>query len=338
MFFLKYQNQNPEFLNNYLKYYHLVEFASINTVNEAYFDIRTFFRYIKYKFHNQEFSDIEEFKTFTIDDITLNDMNNVKPYIIDDYIFFLRNTLDNIPKTRNKKLATLKNFFKYLFTNNLISSNPTTFAKSAEIGKRQPKYLTLKESKNLLSTAINTDKRNKIRNYCIICLFLNCGLRLSELVKINKEDLKLDDMTIKVIGKGNKERIIYLNDATKESIEKYLEIRPNLSKKNMDYNALFLSERNKRISRRSVQNLITEVLKKNQKGELHTHSLRHTSATLLYNENNTDIMLIKEILGHESILSTEIYTHISDKKLKEIMENCSISNILEKKENEENGK
>lgn len=341
MYFLEHQKENPDFLNEYLKYYCFIEFASTTTVNEKYFDLRTFFRYIKYKFYNQKFESIDEFKMFSIDDITLNDMNNVKPYIIDDFIFFLRNTLDNSPETRNRKLATLRKFFRYLFNNNLIDNNPTESSKMADVKKRQPKYLSLKQSKALLSNTINTDTRNKIRNYTICCLFLNCGLRLSELVGINKEDLKLDDMTIKVKGKGNKERIIYLNDATKESIEEYLKIRQELPKTNSEYNALFLSERNKRISRRTVQYIVEQELDKlykNERNGLHTHSLRHTTATLLYNENGTDIMLIKEILGHENISSTEIYTHINNKKLKEIMEKYSVSSILEKKENLENGK
>lgn len=341
MYFLEHQKENPDFLNEYLKYYCFIEFASTTTVNEKYFDLRTFFRYIKYKFHNQKFESIDEFKMFSIDDITLNDMNNVKPYIIDDFIFFLRNTLDNSPETRNRKLATLRKFFRYLFNNNLIDNNPTESSKMADVKKRQPKYLSLKQSKALLSNTINTDTRNKIRNYTICCLFLNCGLRLSELVGINKEDLKLDDMTIKVKGKGNKERIIYLNDATKESIEEYLKIRQELPKTNSEYNALFLSERNKRISRRTVQYIVEQELDKlykNERNGLHTHSLRHTTATLLYNENGTDIMLIKEILGHENISSTEIYTHINNKKLKEIMEKYAVSSILEKKENLENGK
>lgn len=229
MYFLEHQKENPDFLNEYLKYYCFIEFASTTTVNEKYFDLRTFFRYIKYKFHNQKFESIDEFKMFSIDDITLNDMNNVKPYIIDDFIFFLRNTLDNSPETRNRKLATLRKFFRYLFNNNLIDNNPTESSKMADV----------------------------------------------------------------------------------------------------------------KISRRTVQYIVEQELDKlykNERNGLHTHSLRHTTATLLYNENGTDIMLIKEILGHENISSTEIYTHINNKKLKEIMEKYSVSSILEKKENLENGK
>ena len=140
-------------------------------------------------------------------------------------------------------------------------------------------------------------------------------------------------MTLILHGKGNRERIIYLNIATKEAIEEYLEVRTNLPKSNPDYNALFLSERNKRISKRMVQTIIeTEfkiIFEKKQQG-YHTHTLRHTSATLLYNENAIDIRTIQEMLGHSNLASTEIYTHISNKKLKEFMQNFSILDIGKK--------
>ena len=200
----------------------------------------------------------------------------------------------------------------------------------ATIGKRNPKYLTLNESKKMLSQTIQNDCKYKIRNYTMTCLFLNCGMRLAELIQINLTDIKLDEMTLRLRGKGNKERIIYLNVATKEAIEKYLNVRTNLPKSNPDYNALFLSERNKRISKRMVQTIIgTELntLFDNNSQGYHTHTLRHTSATLLYNENDIDIRIIQSMLGHSSLASTEIYTHVSNKKLKEFMQNFSILDI-----------
>ena len=147
--------------------------------------------------------------------------------------------------------------------------------------------------------------------------------------------MKLDERTIKITGKGSKQRIIYINDATFEAINEYLKIRPKLDKTNKDYNALFLSERKKRISRRTVQTITENCLKMafdGSKDNLHTHSLRHTGATLMHNENNANIVIIQKILGHEQLSSTEIYTHITNKKMKEIMQNCTISSILEKRE------
>lgn len=339
MSFLTYQKENPEFLNNYLKYNRFISFRAETSVNEMYFDLRTFLRYIKMQKTNNFDIGVEDFKKINIKDITINDLNTVNQKTINDFIYFLRYTLDNNPKTRNRKLATLKKFFEYLAINNHINFNPAQNINSAKIEKRNPKYLNLTESKELLSKTINSNQRFKIRNYAITCIFLNCSIRVSELILINITDIKLDEGTLKIKGKGDKERIIYLNDATTEVIEKYLETRPVLPKTNPDYNALFISEQRKRISRRSVQNIIEQELyllfKDNKKG-YHTHTLRHTGATLMYNENDTDIMIIKKILGHASLSATEIYTHVSDKKMKSIMENCTISSILEKREELEN--
>ena len=335
MYFLKHYKENPEFLNNYLKYYSIIEFSAETSVDEAYFDLRSFFRYIKLTKSNEDIYEPELIKNIKIDDITLDDMNNVKYTTIEDFISYLRNTLNNSPQTRNRKLSTLRKFFKYLTNNNLIDYNPTLNIRNATVGKRQPHYLTLNESKKILSQTIKNDCKYKIRNYTITCLFLNCGMRLTELIRIDLTDIKLDEMTLRLHGKGNKERIIYLNVATKEAIEKYLEVRPNLTKSNPDYNALFLSERKKRISKRMVQTIIeTElnILFEKKRQGYHTHTLRHSSATLLYNENDIDIRTIQEMLGHSSLASTEIYTHISNKKLKEFMQNFSILDIMKEKE------
>ena len=340
MSFLKYQKQSPEFLNNYLKYKRYIEFGAETTANEAYFDLRTLFRYIKlYLYDKNRLETItkEEFKDIDINDITINDLNRIEQFDIEKYIIFLNNTLENNAKTRNRKLASAKRFFEYLEVNNLISFNPTQGMSSAKIEKRIPKHLELNECKKLLAKTINSDKKYKIRNYTITCIFLNCSLRLSELVGINLTDLKIDDseQTLKVHGKGNKERLLYLNSAVCEAINCYLEVRTPLGKDNKDYNALFLSSRNKRISNRMVETIIKEnllkIIDENKNPEqYHTHTLRHTGPTLLYNENDVDIFVLKRILGHKSLEATEVYTHVSDKKLKNIMENCTISSILER--------
>lgn len=341
MSFLNNQNENPDFLNFYLKYSRFILMYADTTVNELYNDIKTFLRYLIIQNNKEKYSKlgIDEIKDISIKDITLNELNDVKPFIINDYLFYLRGTLGNNAKTRNRKLSSLKKFFKYLSDNNLISNNPTIFAEYANTEKRLPKYLNLNESKALLSNTINANTRNSIRDYAIECIFLNCCLRLSELININIYDLKLDDKTLKVKGKGNKERIIYLNEAVCEAIQEYIKIRPKLTKNNPDYNALFLSERKKRISRRNVQLITENSVKKtfdNQKSDIHTHSLRHTGATLMHNENNVNILIIQKILGHKHLSSTEIYTHVTNKKMKEIMENCTISSILEKREENNN--
>lgn len=334
MSFLKTQNQNPEFLNNYLKYIRFITLSAETTVNETYFDLRTFFRFVKIITANKNLiykMDVSKFKQVTIKDVLIDDIAKITQNDIVDFIYFLRYTLENSAKTRNRKLTSIKKFFEYLETNNLINYNPSKFVESSKLEKRQPKYLNLSESKTLLSKMINSNQQFKIRNYTITCIFLNCCIRLSELIQINLTDLKLDEKTIKIRGKGNRERIIYLNDAAYEAIVIYLEVRPNLPKINPDYNALFVSERNKRISRRSVQNIISQ-MQLNTNDKIHVHTLRHTGATLLYNDSNVNVFIIKKVLGHKSIVATEVYTHISNSKMKEIMETCTISSILEREE------
>ena len=242
MSYLKYQNEIPEFLTFYLKYTNFIERAAKTTTDEAFNDLRTFFRYIKLLKNNNEITK-EVLSNTSIIDVTINDIQSVTRQDIDKFLYFLKYDLENNPKTRNRKVATLKKFFEYMVNNNYITYNPAASYKSATVEKRLPKYLNLDESKTLLSKTAKTEERNTIRNYAIICLFLNCCLRLSELVEINITDIKLDDKTLKVTGKGNKERS-----------------------------------------------------------------------------------------------STEIYTHVSNKKLKEIMENCAISSLIERMEELSNGK
>lgn len=341
MSFLEYQKQSPEILNNYLKYKRFILFGAETTSDEEYFDLRTLFRFIKlYLYDKTKLNTIskEDFKQIDILDLTLDDFDQIRKFDIEQYIIFLKNTLNNQPKTRNRKIASAKNFFEYLEINRLISINPTKDIKFATIEKRVPKHLDLNESKSLLAKTINSEHKFKIRNYAIICIFLNCSLRLSELTKIDLTDIKLDnsEQTLRVHGKGNKERIVYLDDAVCEAIKAYMEVRPKLDITNADYNALFLSSQYKRISNRAVQAIIKDTLQEvipedKNSSEYHTHTLRHTGATLLYNENDVDILVLKKILGHSDLRATEVYTHISDKKLKDIMNTCTISSILEMK-------
>lgn len=336
MTFLKYQKYNPEFLNNYLKYKRYITFGAETTVIEEYFDLRTFFRYVKLVSSDESIIDnitTEKFRQIEIKSVTLEDISKVDKSTINNFLYFLNYTLNNSPQARNRKLSSLKKFYEYLSINNFITYNPTLTIGTATIQKREAKYLNLEESKKMLSKTINSNQRFKIRNYTIVCLFLNCSIRLSELINIDLTDFKLDERTLKIKGKGNIERIIYLDDAAYESIEEYLKVRPNLTKENPDYNALFVSDKDRRISKRSVQYIIEQCLCmtfEEKKAGFHAHSLRHTSASLMYNENDTDILVIKKVLGHKSLSATQRYTHVSGKKLKEIMEKCTISSILER--------
>lgn len=332
MSFLKYQKQNPTFLNDYLKYQRYIAGYSEMTVNEYYYDLRTFFRFLRaYNLNILDNISKSDLKKIEIKTITIKELNMVTENIIDNFIIFLNYNLCNIPKTRNRKLASLKRFFEYLSNNNLISNNPAKEIHTAKIEVRVVKPLSIDESKKILSKIITSNQRFKIRNYAIACIFLNCSIRLSELISINVSDLKMNEKTIKIHGKGNVERIIYMDDAVFEAITEYLKVRPHLN--NIYQNALFISERNKRISKRCVQSIIKDVLDnivpEERKKKIHIHTLRHTSASLMYN-NNTDIFVIKKILGHKSLVATQLYTHVSDERMKNLIQNYGISSILEK--------
>ena len=173
--------------------------------------------------------------------------------------------------------------------------------------KSLPKYLTLEEAEKLLSVI---DGKNKERDYAIITLFLNCGMRLAELVSIDYNDIKADN-TLVITGKGNKERVVYLNQACVDAINTYRKVRPNDGVKDK---ALFLSSRNQRINPRTVEIMVENNLIKAGLGDrgLSVHKLRHTAATLMYQHWNVDVLVLKEILGHENLSTTEIYTHISN--------------------------
>lgn len=192
-----------------------------------------------------------------------------------------------------------------------------------------PKYLTLDDSKKLLAIAGNEDNRNSARDYAITTLFLNCGMRLSELVNINIKDIKFDDCKMTVIGKGNKERTIYLNNACMRAITEYLEIRPKESIKYDSKDALFLSERRERISNRTVQYIVKNELRKAglDTNKYSVHKLRHTAATLMYQYGNVDIRALQELLGHASISTTEIYTHVEDERVRNAVESNPLANL-----------
>ena len=236
----------------------------------------------------------------------------------DAYQFFniFKNTRDNNESTRARKVISIRRFFTYLSDNlGIIENNPM---KNLDIKKKKkalPKYLTLEEAEKLLSVI---DGPYKERDYAIITLFLNCGMRLSELVSINYNDIKTDGALI-ITGKGNKERKIYLNNACLKAINEYLKVKPVDGVKDK---ALFLSSRNQRISPKTVQHIVYMYLDKAGFGNrgLSVHKLRHTAATLMYQHGNVDLLLLKEILGHENLGTTEIYTHIANEELKKAID------------------
>lgn len=261
--------------------------------------------------------------------LTLENMNKVTLDDIHSYLFYLTNTFQSKPATRARKAASIRVFFKYLSQKGLIDQNPAMNLETPKLGKRIPKYLSLDDSKKLLAVADSDDDRNKERDYAILTLFLNCGIRLSELVGINIKDIDFSENKLNVIGKGNKERTIYLNKACLNALNTYLSIRPKTGIKKGSEDALFLSERLERISNRTVQYAVKQELRKAglDTTKYSVHKLRHTAATLMYKYGNVDIRALQELLGHESISTTEIYTHVDNEQIRNAVEDNPLANL-----------
>ena len=237
---------------------------------------------------------------------------------------------NNLSSATNNASNSWPIFFKYLSAKaNLIEVNPAQNLETPKLDKRTPKYLTLEDSKKLLDVASNEDNRNNERDYAITTLFLNCGMRLSELVNINIKDIQFDECKMTVIGKGNKERTIYLNNACMRAIANYLAVRPREGIEYKSKDALFLSERRERISNRTVQYIIKKELLKAglDTNKYSVHKLRHTAATLMYQYGNVDIRALQELLGHASISTTEIYTHVANEQVRNAVESNPLANI-----------
>ena len=309
------KTQNPKFLNDYLMYISVTKGLSPRTVNEYYFDIRLFLRYLVMMDKGLEDSKVLE--ELSIKDITIERINQVKLEDFYNYLYYIQRERDNNARARGRKVSALKSLFKYLYKNvGLIDQNPADKIELPVQKKSLPKYLQLDECQKLLDSL---NRHSSARDYCIIVLFLNCGMRLSELVGIDITDISFEEMRMRVLGKGNKERYVFLNKSCISAINAYLAVR---KKSENDCKALFLSSRGSRISKRRVQQIVETALKDADLGNrgLSTHKLRHTAATLMYTYGGADMMTLKEILGHESTSTTEIYTHISNDTLRNIAE------------------
>lgn len=310
----------PEILTGFLIYIESIQGKSKKTADEYFYDLRTFFRYLKLRFDKNSF-DIE-FEKIDISDIDLTLIKKVDLNFVYEYINFLNRIKGNSTASRARKIASLRSFFKYLTVKkNLLDENPIAELESIKIKKSNPKNLTIDDSLALLNVITG---KNAIRDYCIITLFLNCGLRLSELVGININDVRNDTLTIN--GKGNKERTVYLNDACMNAIKNYMKIRKDIKTDIFNDSALFLSSRNKRISRRMVQQIVENNITKLglDPRKYTTHKLRHTAATLMY-QSGVDIRALQEILGHEHLSTTEIYTHVDNEQIREAAERSPLS-------------
>lgn len=314
------EKDNPPYLNDFLDYMITIQNKSPNTIKEYNYDLATFLRFLKIHFN---LTSETELKNIKFNDVSIELLKQVTLEDLHSFLGYLTKNFNSKATTRSRKVSSLRIFFNYLCQQKgLLQINPTQNLETPKIGKRLPKYLSLDDSKKLLSVAANEDNRNSERNYAITTLFLNCGMRLSELVGININDIRFEDWQMTVIGKGNKERTIYLNKACIHSIQNYLNVRPKKGLSSDGEKALFLSERKQRISKRAVQQIIYSELR--QAGldttKYSVHKLRHTAATLMYQYGNVDIRALQELLGHESISTTEIYTHVSNQQVRNAVE------------------
>lgn len=321
----EYMLEAPEIIREFLSYLQNVQGKSPLTVDKYFVDLRIFFRFMK-KFKGLVNEDTPD-ENIAIDDITVDFIRDITFSDINYFMNYCITDRKNKANARARKTSCLNTFFNYLTHKvNKLDKSPTEQLDAPKRTKSLPKYLTLEQSIELLNAV---EGEYKERDYCILTLFLNCGMRLSELVGINLSDIRSDN-TLRLLGKGDKERVVYLNDACITAVEGYKKVRPVDGVK--DKNALFLSRQKRRISRETVQKMVYKYLEKiglDSQG-YSVHKLRHTAATLMYQHGDVDIRVLKDILGHENLGTTEIYTHLSNKQIQEAITSNPLAKIKQR--------
>ncbi len=330
-----YRLESPPILRDFLSYHETIKAHSQKTVDEYFLDLRNFFRYLKQS-RDPSLRDLplNEISIMDVDldfvkSVTLTDIYAYMTYLSRDRVLHQNSDTSDYglnAASRARKIATIRSFYNYLTNKaHLLDVNPCKDLDSPKIKKTLPKYLTLDESVQLLQSV---DGQNRERDYCILTIFLNCGLRISELCGLDLQDIQ--DDALRVLGKGNKVRIVYLNDACKDALNDYLAVRRPITGR--DHNALFLSTRNERISRSSVHALVKKHLSAAglDASEYSSHKLRHTAATLML-QNGVDVKAVQEVLGHEHLNTTEIYTHIDNDALRVAAKANPLSRVKVKK-------
>lgn len=317
---MNYGDEAPDVIKGFLVYHEIIKGHSSATVDEYYLDLRNFFRFLKIERGIVPRAAVLD--DISIKDVSIDFVKSVTLTEFYDYLSFLsrdkiKNERSHDPKfgltaaSRARKISTVRSFYKYLTVKaKLIDTNPLQDIDSPKVPKLLPRYLTLQEAEQLLSSV---DGKNKERDYCILCIFLNCGLRISEIVGMNIQDIRSDHL--RVFGKGSKERVVYINDAVASALNDYLLVRKNIA--SIDKNALFLSNRRERISRASVHAIVKKSLARAglDADKYSAHKLRHTAATLML-QNGVDVRTLQELLGHENLNTTQIYTHIDNTELR----------------------
>jgi site-specific recombinase XerD len=310
----------PKCLRDFLFYMLAIRGRSPKTVDAYYTDLRTFLRYISVKKlglkATPEETDVSGVTVELLSSVTLSDVY--------DFLNYTLTERENTAKTRARKVSSLRSFFRFLTVKeHAFPDNPVQDLELPAIKKSLPKHLTLEESLELMGSV---DSRYPYRDYCILTLLLNCGMRLSELVGVNLQDIR--ENTVRLLGKGNKERIVYLNDACLYALSQYMPERGAIRGAGSD-KALFLSSRGTRITPRRVEQIVEGCLKAAElDGHGYSpHKLRHTAATLMYQHGQVDIRVLKEILGHANLATTELYTHVSDRQIESAASRNPLSGV-----------
>ena len=308
-------------IQEYASYKLTIQGCSQKTVQEYLFDLRTFFRFLVAREKDIDPSS-KAFEEIDVSRIGLRELKEIQTEDLYEFLHYTNQQRGNQWSARSRKLSAIRSLYKYLVNKqHYLEYNPTTDIDSPKPKKTLPKVLTLDESLRLLETVErDVDSPNRIRDYAIITLFLNCGMRLSELVGINLYDIDSQLLSLRVIGKGNKERIVYLNEACQAALLEYLKLRKSKFEHVQD-KALFLSRFEQRMSVKTVQAMVYKYLTLAGLEAKHysVHKLRHTAATLMYQSGNVDVRVLKEILGHEQLNTTQIYTHVSNADMEQAM-------------------
>ena len=325
---MDYRTETPPILREFLVYHETIQGHSRKTVDEYYLDLRNFFRFLK-KNRNLVPQSIA-LEDISIDDVDLTLVQDITLTEIYSYMNYLSRDRGLNNTSRARKVATIRSFYKYL-TNKakLLKTNPVQDLDSPRLKKSLPKYLNLDESMELLDSV---DGKNSTRDYCILTLFLNCGLRISELVGLNKTDVRDDQL--RVLGKGGKERILYLNDACQQALENWLTERDTLTL--VDQNALFVTLQNRRrISTAAVHKLVKKHLTAAglDSTQYSSHKLRHTAATLML-QNGVDVRTLQEVLGHDHLNTTQSYTHVDNEDLRVAARANPLAKVRKKRQKE----
>ena len=326
----------PQLVRDFAAYKLTIQACSSKTVDEYLSDLRLFFKFV-YATRNSIDTGSDFFDKIQLSRLDNKFICDVTTEEIYDFFIYLTNERRNGSNAKSRKLSAIKSFYKFVCQKkHLLEKNPAIDMEGPKKRQSLPKFLSMEESVALLEAIENdTESKFKERDYAIVTLFLNCGMRLSELCGIKLSDLDRELRSLRVLGKGNKERIVYLNDACREALNAYLPIRREDKYKKCGTNALFISKQYKAISNKTVQWIVYKYLSLAGLDYKHysTHKLRHTAATLMYQTGKVDVRVLKEILGHEQLNTTQIYTHVSNKGMQDAVNNNPLASIKSKNKN-----